>query len=194
MLKADRLVLDQAIKRNKEKEYRTKREWSLPKGPGSTRIGSVFDCNRKSFERLLKDYSDRLYVGWNPFKNGGKGCWEVWHRPSQKTAVLAYYDETTGFKLYTADYQPSDFEHWVADLDYLYYGFIEKLHKMDAWENKQLISGHDDEFEKERERREKQEDEHLKYVVRHNKSVFRDLLDYTQSGINPLDFFTKNLK
>lgn len=189
---SDKIILDQAILRHQEREYRQKREISFHNGPGWISVGSVFDCNRKSFERALRDYSDRLYVGWNPFKREGRGCWEVWHRPSQKTPVLRYYDEITGIKIATLEYLPNDFEHWVADLEYLSYDFIGKLRKMDAWENKQLISGQDDLYEEERAKAEKAEDEHIKYVVKHNKQAFRDLLDYTQSGYNPLDFFTKS--
>lgn len=191
MIQTDRLILNQAILRHKERQVRQKRDIPIPHGPGWLRKGSIFDGNRKNFEKALRAYSDRLYVGWNPMKNDGNGCWEIWHRPSRKTAVLQYYDEKTGFKLYSAEYQPNDFEHWVADLDFLDINFIGKLRNMDSWENKQLISGHDDKTEEEKQKLEQNEDEHLKYVVRHNKQAFRDLLDYTQAGFNPLQFFNK---
>jgi hypothetical protein len=91
----------------------------------------------------------------------------------------------------TSEYESSDFEHWVADLDFLSYDFIKRLREMDGWENKQLIAQHDEKYEQHFIDLEKQEDDNIKYIVKNNKQVFRDLLDYTQSGFNPLDFFNK---
>lgn len=190
MIKADRLVLDQAIRRNLEIEDRRKKEHPLPKGIGNIVIGSIHDCNRIKFRKMLRDYSDRLYAGWNPFKKDGQGCWEVWHRPTYKTPVLAYKDDS-GLKIWITEYKPNDFEHWVADLDYLSYDFISKLREMDSWENRQLISGHDDKIEESRRKDEQSNEDNIKYVVKHNKALFRDLLDYTQAGYDPLQFFTK---
>jgi len=191
MRKSDTLVKNQAILREYEIASRRKREAKFPKGEGNTVVGTIFDCNRKGFEKALRAYSDRLYLGWNPFKKDGRGCWEVWHRPSRKTATLAYHDEVTGFKLYTADYKPNDYEHWVADLDYLSYDFIQKLREMDSWENKHMIAKHDEEIDSFKQKLDREEEENIKYVVKHNRQAFRDLLDYTQQGFNPLDFFNK---
>lgn len=193
-MKSDSAVKAQAIQRHVEIEARRNVTTDVPRGPGNTSIGSIFDCNRKTFERMLRSYWDRLYVGWNPYKKEGRGCWEIWQTPLRKTTKLAYHNETTGEKIYTTEYRPNDFEHWVADLDYLSYAFIEKLKSMDSWENKNQVADHDYEYERQQQKLEDQEEEHLKYVVKHNKAVFRDLLDYTQSGLNPLDFFTKSTK
>lgn len=189
MSESDRLVTKQAILRHKQTEYRRKQEIRVPNGPGWSVVGSIHDCSRKKFTEMLTKYSNRLYVGWNPIKNNGIGCWEVWHKPSTKTAV--YAGEFNGGKLYATEYKPNDFEHWVADLPYLYYRFIEKLKKMDAWENKDLISCHDDKYDQHQKNIEKSEDDDIRHIVRSNKKAFRDLLDYTQSGFNPLDFFSK---
>jgi len=189
MIKADKLILDQAILRNRETEARRKQESLPPRGLGGVVVGTIFDCNRRHFERVLRDYSDRLYVGWNPFKKDGQGCWEVWHRPTYKTPV--YRGDFEGVAYYSLEYKPNDFEHWVADLDYLDYSFVSKLREMDAWENKQLVSAHDDKYEEHRDTEDRKETEHLRYIVKHNRSLFRDLLDYTQQGYNPLDFFSK---
>ncbi len=124
-------------------------------------------------------------------KNEGRGCWEVWQTPSKKTPILAYHDKNSGLKIWKTEYRPSDFEHWVADLDYLHYGFIEKLKKMDSWENKQLIADHDDKYEAHQEKVERDEDENIRQVVKENKKHFRDLLDYVQSGYEPTQFFRK---
>lgn len=192
MTRNDKLIRDQAILRNREIEARRKQERTPPQGLGNIITGSVFDCNRKHFERVLRDYSDRLYVGWNPYKKEGQGCWEIWHRPTYKTPVHRL--DYQGVSYYSLEYLPNDFEHWVADLDYLDYTFISRLREMDSWENRQLVSSHDDQAEAFKDKLDRDETEQLKYVVRHNKSAFKDLLDYTQQGFNPLDFFTKNVK
>lgn len=191
MIKQDQIILNQAIQRHREQEVRQKREIPIPRSFGAMSVGSIYDCNRKHFERALKAYWDKLYIGWNPLKNDGMGCWEVWQRPLRKTPVLRYFDQTTGVKIYTAEYKPNDYEHWVADLPFLTYDFIGKLRKMDSWDNKYQVSEHDDEHERHLERIENLEEENIKYVVKHNKQAFRDLLDYTQEGFNPLQFFNK---
>lgn len=187
--KNDKIVRDQAILRYQEMGARRKIDYKPPQGPGNVVVGSVLDCNRSHFERLLRAYWDRLYVGWNPFKNEGNGCWEVWARPSVKTPTVSYDDGDIA--IITTSYKPSDFEHWVDDLPYLNYTFINRLREMDSWQNKQLNQQTDDAVDEYKAKLEKDEDEHLKYVVKHNKSVFRDLLDYTQAGYDPVQFFTK---
>jgi len=189
MKQADKLVKQQAIKREYDRAARQKREPHFPQGEGHSIVGSIYDCNRAGFERALKSYWSRLYVGWNPFKKDGRGCWEVWQTPSRKTAKIAYKDDN--MTIITSEYESSDFEHWVADLDFLSYDFIKRLREMDGWENKQLIAQHDEKYEQHFIDLEKQEDDNIKYIVKNNKQVFRDLLDYTQSGFNPLDFFNK---
>lgn len=188
-MRIDSVIKDQAILRNQEQQERRKREILLPRGPGNTVTGSIHDCNRKHFERVLKAYWDKLYVGWNPYKNDGIGCWEVWQQPSKKTPVLRYEDDS--MSLWTMEYKPSDYEHWVADIPYLSYSFIYKLKAMDAWENKHLTQQADDQLDEYHEKRQKAEDDNIKYVVKHNKSLFRDLLDYTQQGYDPMQFFTR---
>lgn len=194
MRKADFLVREQAILRNKEREARQKREIKLPQGPGSTSVGSIHDCNRDHFERLLRAYWDKLYVGWNPYKNEGRGCWEVWQYPLKKTPVLRYHNEQTGEKIFTLEYKTNDFEHWVADLDYLAYDFIEKLRKMDSWANKHQVAEHEYEYERWQQKMYDAEDENIEYVVKHNKKAFRDLLTHAQNGVDPLQFFYKSIK
>ncbi len=172
MKKSDYIVRKQAIKRELEMADRRKREPSFPNGLGNTVTGTIYDCNRASFERALKAYWDKLYVGWNPFKKDGYGCWEVWQQPTQKTPVLRYLDKKTDTKIYTLEFVLSDYLHWVADLDYLDMAFIGKLRSMDAWEDKQLTAKHDDAYIQHEIDLEKQEDENIKYVVKHNKQVF----------------------
>lgn len=185
----DRKVKEQAIKREYDRAARQKREPKFIQGYGHLVVGSIFDCNRNSFERALRAYWDKLYVGWNPYKKEGRGCWEVWQKPSKQVAKIAYEGED--FHILMLEEEPSDYEHWVADLDYLSYDFIQKLREMDSWENKQLVANHDDAYEAYFDKLEQEEEDNIKYVVRHNKQAFRDLLEYTKSGFNPLDFFRR---
>lgn len=191
MIKEDKIIKDQAVLREHELAFRRKREPKFPQKEGNLIVGSIFDCNRKSFSRALKTYDERLYVGWNPLKREGRGCWEVWHRPKLKTPVLRYHDEDSGMKIYTTEYLPNDFENWVADIEFLSYSFLSRIREMDAWSNKQLISEHDYQLDEHGRKLRQEEEDSIKQAVKNNKQAFRDLLDYTQSGYNPLDFFTK---
>lgn len=191
MKRQDQIIKNQAIQREYAQAERREREPKFPQQVGNVSIGSIYDCNRKSFERALKNYWDKLYVGWNPLKRDGLGCWEVWQRPSQKSKILRYEDKATDTKIYTLEYIPNDFEHWVADLEYLSYDFIGKLRAMDSWENRNLISDHDAAYEAHQDKLERDASDNIKQIIKENKQTFRDLLDYVQSGYNPLDFFNR---
>lgn len=184
----DNLILKQAIERHKAKEIRTKREIPIPHGPGWATVGSVMDCDRKNFERLLKDYSESLYVGWNPMKRDGRGCWEVWHRPSKKTARVAY--DSSDFAIITTEYVVSDFEHHVYDLDFLHYSFIEKLRRMDMWANRQFIQQMDERLKEDQDKLDRAEEESIKYASKHYKAEFKKMHEAVQAGINPFWFFS----
>ncbi|GAC1501952.1 MAG: hypothetical protein NVS1B10_06460 [Candidatus Saccharimonadales bacterium] len=153
--------------------FRRKREPKLPLGPGHVIKGSMFDCNRKVFEKALTDYWDRLFVGWNPYKLDGKGCWEVWQKPIAKQEL-------------------NDFEHWVADLEYLSLEFIKKLESMDAWKHKSMVSDIDEAHENYEAELDRKETELIKYTVKHNKSLFGKLKGLAQDGYNPLWFLSDN--
>lgn len=184
----DRKVRDQAIRRHREKEFRQKRQIPVPNGPGWTSVGSIFDCSRVEFEKKLKSYFSDLYVGWNPLKRDGLGCWEIWQKPSKLTAVKQgnFGDGI----LYLLELCPNDFEHHVYDLPYLTYAFIDKLREMDMWENKQFLEQMDENDDIEYERQEKKEADAIKYAVRHNKSLFKKLKELAQDGYNPFWFFS----
>lgn len=155
---------------------RRQNEVKLKPGIGHVVIGSIHDCNKKSFEKALKTYWDRLFVGWNPYKNDGNGCWEVWQKPLHKA-------------------QLSNFEHWVADLPFLRMDFIDDLRRMDDWEYKKNVGrSRVDDMDRAYVDYEigldKQEDELIKYAVRHNKSAFGKLKGLAQDGINPFWFLS----
>lgn len=189
LTQADRIVRDQAIRRHRAQEHRQKREKPFHQGPGWTKVGSIFDMNRATFGRMLRAYSTDLYFGWNPMKNFGYGVWEVWQKPRMLTPVKQ--DVTfNGESVFILEYQPNDFEHHVFDLQFLTPRFIEKLREMDMWENKHLIKQADDRLETDNEKINKEEEDSIKYAVRHNKAAFKKLKALAQDGYNPLWFFS----
>lgn len=164
-------------------------------------MGSIFDCNRSSFERVLRDYSSDLYVGWNPLKNNGLGCWEIWHRPSRKTAVEII--GASGFNeprieqgkilqdnLHVLEYRPNDFEHHVYDLPFLTYSFVNRLREMDMWETKQFAKKADEKLDDDQDKLDKVEEDNIKYVAKHNKDLFKKMHEAVKGGINPFWFFS----
>lgn len=173
----DKLLRDHHVKQAILKSERLNRpEPSLTKGIGLIIKGSIFDCNRDHFERVLTACWDRLFVGWNPYKLEGRGCWEVWQRPIKRTEL-------------------NDMEHWVADLPFLRLNFIEDLRRMDAWEHQKsegrsLVVDADQAHSDWEDKIEKQETESIQYAVKHNKSLFRKLKGLAADGYNPLWFFS----
>lgn len=187
---SDTQVLKQALDKIK---HRAAKGRGLPNGwkangPGHMVKGSLFDCSRNLFERLLKTYFSQLYVGWNPFKNEGQGCWEVWQKPSFKTATKRV--ESKDYTIFTLDYQPNDFEHHVYDLPYLTPKFIDRLREMDMWENKNFAKNLDYQLEEDQQDLDRKEQEDIKYAVRHHKDLFRQLKALAQDGYNPFWFFS----
>lgn len=177
-----------------EKHGRLPEGWA-GSGPGFVVRGSLHDCSRVYFERLLKTYFRELYVGWNPFKNNGNGTWEVWQRPLTKTAVIqAECRDYTIWELRDrpteVNYAVYDMEYHVYDLPYLTPTFIDKLREMDTWENKRFFEDADDQQDELEDKYDRMEEESIKYAVRHHKSLFRKLKQYAQDGYNPFWFFS----
>lgn len=157
-------------------------------GPGHVVKGSIFDCNRATFERAIKAYASNLFVGWNPYKNQEQGCWEVWAMPSKKTPI--YQGSIDGHPFYSLETVPNDFEHHVYDLQYLTLDFVGKLREMDMWANRHYLDQMDqyiDDYEQELDEKLAAD---IKYTVKHNKSVFRKLKQFALDGLNPLWFFS----
>lgn len=176
MNKNDKIVRDHHVKQALLKAIRTQRECTLPHGLGNIRVGSLFDCNRQDFEKLLTSYWDRLFVGWNPFKAEGRGCWQVWQRPIAKAEL-------------------NDMEHWVADIPYLTPKFITRLKEMDSWEHRaktglSLVESADRKNDEWTELAEKKEDELIHNAVKDHKSQFNKLKGLAQDGYNPFWFLS----
>lgn len=159
---------------------------------GNTVQGNLFDCSKRLFIRDLKNYDKELYLKWNPKKLDGLGIWEVWRNPTKKTAID--HGEFMGGRLYTLEYKPNNFEHHVKDLDFLSYDFMNDLRKMDMWADKHYLDKLDNAYDDIEEKAELAEEESIKYAIKHNKKLFKEMHEYTKSGINPLDFFRDGRK
>lgn len=189
-MNSDKQVLSQARKKLHDKICKSGRPppgWAV-NGPGHTAKGSMYDCNRGYFERVLKSYYSELYLGWNPYKNYGHGVWEVWQKPVRQTKV--YQGRIDGVPLYSFISEPNDMEHHVYDLPFLTISFISKLKEMDSWEQKRFFEEADDKQDDQEAKEDKIFDESIKYAVRHNKSAFRQLKQLAQDGYNPFWFFS----
>lgn len=187
---SDKQVLKQAtqkLHRKMQMAGRPPSGWAIH-GPGHANKGSIFDCNREYFERALKTYFSELYLGWNPYKNEGRGVWEVWQMPVRRKMV--YQGRIDGVPLYTAEIEPNDFEHHVYDLPYLTVAFIDKLREMDSWLVKDYFRQADYKQWDQEDKEDKIEEDNIKYVVRHNKDLFGKLKGLAQDGFNPFWFFS----
>jgi len=151
--------------------------------------GHVLDCSKAPLERKLRELDSNLYVKWNPRKLKGFGTWEIRRRPELKTAKdFAIYN---GDCYTLVDYVENDMENHILDVPFLNYGVLTKLQSMDTWS----VSCDSGKFSDEMERRAesfKQKEEasaksERKYALKQQRSMVRDLMDYTLSGGDPAD-------
>lgn len=149
--------------------------------------GHVLDCAKRPLEEALHLYDSNLYVKWNPRKLKGWGCWEVRRSPEEKVVI-----ETIPFKgvTYTSiGYKEIDIIHHVMDVPYLNYLILEKLKKMDTWQefNKGAGWAADLDYKEAKKQEEivdKSEAEKA-YNLKQHRSQIKDLMDYVNSGGNP---------
>lgn len=159
-------------------------------GPtGRIITGHVLDSSKAPLERKLREYDQQLYLRWNPRKLKGFGVWELRRRPELKTAKdFAIYN---GDCYTLVDYVENDIENHILDVPFLNYSILNKLKQMDTW----TISRDSEKFGKEMEYRadkfKTQEEESAKserrYALKQQRSMVRDLMDYTLSGGDPAD-------
>lgn len=159
-------------------------------GPSGNIIrGHVLDCSKVPLERKLRELDSQLYVAWNPRKLKGYGVWEIRRRPEYKTVKdFAVYK---GDCYTLVDYVENDIENHILDVPFLNYGVITKLQSMDTWS----VSRNSEVFGREMESRaasaQQKIDERAKserrYELKQQRSMIRDLMDYTLSGGDPAD-------
>ena len=149
--------------------------------------GHVLDCSVGPLVERLRDLDSQLYVVWNPKKLRGWGLWEIRRHPNMKTVkeVLPYGGNT----YVVVDYIENDFENHILDVPYLNYNVISRLKEMDTW----TVSRDGETFNREmdyRASRRKATEEasalgERRYALKQNKTLIRDLMDYTLSGGDP---------
>ena len=157
-------------------------------GLGRVIKGSALDCNKKLLERQLKNYDSRLYLKWNPDKNGGYGIWEIRRLPSRKVEVYkgVYLD---GTPIYALEYIENDLENHVLDIPYLTERALVKIYSMDTFRTDQWVSKFDYEQERSQNRLEENNKKELAYQLRQNRKHLQVLKDAVASGYNPAQFF-----
>lgn len=101
-------------------------------GPvGQISKGHVLDCNKKAFERALRNHDPLLYVTWNPKKMRGHGCWEIRRKPEFYSAVdVAELPDCYVVKLGLYE---NPMVHHVLDCAFLNYDQLRKIQEMDTW-------------------------------------------------------------
>jgi len=154
--------------------------WHAP--VGKLVSGHVLDVNRKPFERALRDLDPHLYVRWNSKKLRGWGCYEIRRKPSQKTAI--YQGSHAGVNYMKVQYVEFNDIHHVIDAAFLNYDVIRKLKEMDTWTNKNWVADFEKGEEDYRDARQAKALDHLKDVIRDNRSAMRDLMHMVQSGVS----------
>lgn len=157
------------------------------KPTGNIIRGHVLDCAVGPLVERLRDLDPQLYVTWNPKKLRGWGVWEIRRRPDFKVAkeVIPYGGNT----YVVADYVENNFENHILDVPFLNYNVITRLKEMDTWN----ISRDTDKFAAEMDYRDKKAKEKIaadakaerRYELKQQKTMIRDLMDYTLSGGDP---------
>lgn len=186
----DRQFLKFLETRNQLLEERYKRDINPPQGLGNSVKGSVFDCNRKSFERLLKEEDPNLFLVWNPTKNSGFGCWQIWINPLQKS--LVHKADYEGNSISSIEYRFIPVEHHIMDLPVLDYSVIEKLKKSRVTVEDIMYQDYEA-----RRKLQKEKDSYLddrKHAIKQTKQYWKAFKDHVQSGYNPMWFFDQHRK
>lgn len=144
--------------------------------------GNILDVNPKTIERALKRYDAQLYLKWNGQKRDGAGCWEVRRKSNKKT--LSPQGEFLDGGLYLVEEKENFIINHVLDADILDYRILDRIKKMDTWGDKHWVTN----FENEEERRvaegHRKSREELKYSIKHNRKVLKDLKEMVASGAN----------
>lgn len=164
-------------------------------GPtGNVIEGSYWDCNKRHFERMLKDYDPLLYVKWSPRKLGGWGCWEIRRRPERKQVVDVTQDPSKEFTIVRLEYHENDILNHVLDVRFLHYSQIDKIRSMDTWNKDHMI--HDEEYhmQKLKEKEISTMEDEFKHAVKENRKAIHQFMDLVNSGKSAGEVLTRNFK
>lgn len=153
--------------------------------------GTVFDCNRKFLDKRLRDIDPRLYTSWNPYKNGGRGIWEIRILPSKKSEI--YYGEYEGSPIFRLEYREDSMVHHIMDVPCLHENILNRLREMDTTKVITSMSTFSDwlEYEEDRvnEKADKALKEELMLRLKEERKYMEILYEEARSGRNPADFF-----
>lgn len=157
---------------------------------GRVSVGHVLDCNKKAFEKTLRNYDPLLYVVWNPFKVKGHGCWEIRRKSDLLTPVdVAELDpERIILKL---DYKEYNWVNSIMDCEFLNYDAFRKLKEMDMWQYATDGESLDEVIR--RKTRDKQEqiaarrEEELRYMSKYFSKELRAWREAIRGGANPYE-------
>jgi hypothetical protein len=153
-------------------------------GPtGNTVTGNVFDVNPKSFEKLLKDYDELLYIKWNPKKKDGMGCWEIRRRPDRKTAVHA--GTYQGQDIYELKYVEYKLIHHVLDVPSLGYDTLAYLKSIDTFNEKDWVGNFNYTSDRKIAEAKAKANAELRYNISQFKKEFSAWRAELASGANP---------
>lgn len=142
--------------------------------------GSVLDCNKKHFEKALKDYDRQLYIKWNSEKNNGLGLWEIRRKPNTKTAVPKWeYGDSIIFEL---QYVENDLVNHVLDVPALNYAALSRIREMDCWNTKNWVDQFENAESTMRDKAYAENRANLRYAVKQNKRAFSDFRELLRSG------------
>lgn len=154
------------------------------KNLGRTVRGSVWDWPLWKITKEVQRIEPRLYFKWNPEKNEGRGIWELRIHPTKKTAVnQGWVGEAL---LFTVEYVENPLEHHIKDFEVINGRVIDWLHEHDTQKDKFWTQKLDEAYVSAIDSADKKNAENRKYIAKHYKKEFRQLLDLTQSGYDPM--------
>lgn len=157
------------------------------KPTGNLIRGHVLDCSVGPLVERMRDLDAQLYIKWNPKKLRGWGLWEVRRRPNFKTArdVLVHAGDT----YVNVEYVENNFEHHILDIPFLNYELVTRLKQMDTWAGSHKGRNFLDQMEsKAQSIEENTKNKALserRYELKQQKTMIRDLMDYTLAGGDP---------
>ena len=159
--------------------------WLGPTGKVSQ--GHVLDCAMGPLKEKLRDLDEQLYIKWNPKKLKGWGLWEVRRRPNYK--MVKETVEFGGNTYHQIDYIENNFEHHILDVPFLNYDIITKLKQIDTWANSDKGRNFNDQMDSKaasfEEAGKAKALAERQYELKQQKSMVRDLMDYTLGGGDP---------
>lgn len=153
---------------------------------GSITRGSVLDCDYNAFDKIIKSYDNRLYVQWNPTKNGGLGTWELRIRPSLKVQVdQGGVGEAV---VSTLEYKENPLTHHILDIPALDVNIRERLYEMDSTRRKNYSKEIDDEYVNAIDAQDEANEAQLRESIKENKKYWRQHMEAVKSGWDPFGF------